>query len=76
MAAVADDPPIAEHALEFVRAAAERVPRVITSGAFRCEIEPVLSAAGGRGYFTTVVAIDDVSNGKADQRDSSAPWPR
>jgi beta-phosphoglucomutase len=66
MAAVADDPPIAEHALEFVRAAAERVPLAITSGAFRREIEHVLSATGVRGYFTTVVAIDDVTNGKPD----------
>jgi beta-phosphoglucomutase len=64
--AVAEDTPIAEHALEFVRAAAARVPLAVTSGAFRREIEHVLTAAGVRGYFATVVAIDDVRNGKPD----------
>ncbi len=64
--AVAEDPPITAHALEFVPAAAARVPLAITSGGFRREIEHVLSAAGVRGYFTTVVAIDDVRNGKPD----------
>jgi HAD superfamily hydrolase (TIGR01509 family) len=64
LAAVDERPPIAEHALEFVREAAARVPLAITSGAFRREIEHVLEAAGVRGYFTTVVAIDDVRSGK------------
>lgn len=66
LAAVADEPPIAEHALDFVRAAAARVELAITSGAFRREIEHVLSAAGIRDYFTAVVSIDDVANGKPD----------
>ena len=38
----------------------------ITSGAFRREIEHVLSAAGVRDYFKAVVSIDDVANGKPD----------
>lgn len=66
LAAVAEQPPIAKHALEFVREAAARVPLAITSGAFRREIEHVLDAAGVRGYFTSVVAIDDVRSGKPD----------
>ena len=66
LAAVAEQPPIATHALEFVREAAARVPLAITSGAFRREIEHVLEAAGVRGYFTAVVAIDDVRSGKPD----------
>ena len=66
LAAVADEPPIAEHALDFVRAAAARVELAITSGAFRREIEHVLSAAGLRDCFTAVVSIDDVANGKPD----------
>ena len=66
LAAVADEPPIAEHALDFVRAAAARVELAITSGAFRREIEHVLSAAGIRDCFTAVVSIDDVANGKPD----------
>jgi beta-phosphoglucomutase len=66
MAAVAAEPPIAEHALGFVRAAAERVQLAITSGAFRREIEHVLSASGVRDYFRVVVSIDDVTKGKPD----------
>ena len=66
LAAVADEPPIAEHALDFVRAAAARVELAITSGAFRREIEHVLSAAGLRDCFTAVVSIDDVAKGKPD----------
>ena len=65
LAAVADDPPIAEHALEFVRAAADRVLLAITSGAFRREIEHVLRAAGVRDLLHVVVSIDDVESGKA-----------
>ena len=66
LAAVADEPPVAEHALDFVRAAAGRVELAIASGAFRREIEHVLSAAGVRDYFSAVVSIDDVANGKPD----------
>lgn len=66
LAAVADEPPVAEHALDFVRAAADRVELAITSGAFRREIEHVLSGAGVREYFRAVVSIDDVANGKPD----------
>jgi beta-phosphoglucomutase-like phosphatase (HAD superfamily) len=66
LAAVADEPPIAEHTLGFVRAAAEQVHLAITSGAFRREIEHVLCAAGVRDYFRVVISIDDVTNGKPD----------
>jgi beta-phosphoglucomutase len=66
LAAVAEEPPIAEHTLGFVRAAAEHVQLAITSGASRREIEGVLCAAGIRDYFRVVVAIDDVTNGKPD----------
>ncbi len=66
LAAVATEPPIAEHTLGFVRAAAEHVQLAIASGAFRREIEHVLCAAGIRDYFKVVVSIDDVANGKPD----------
>jgi beta-phosphoglucomutase len=66
LAAVAEEPPIAEHTLGFVRAAAEHVELAITSGAFRREIEHVLCAAGIRDYFKVVVSIDDVTHGKPD----------
>ena len=63
--AVAEDPPVAEHARAFVRAAAARGIRLgVTSGAFREEIEHVLRAAGIDAHFDTVVAIDDVRHGK------------
>ncbi len=66
LAAVARDPPIAEHTLAFVRAASERVHLAITSGAFRREIEHVLCTAGIRDYFKVVVTIEDVTHGKPD----------
>ncbi len=65
LAAVAAEPPIAEHARAFVRAAAARGIRLaVTSGAFREEIEHVLSAAGIDSHFDAVVSIDDVRHGK------------
>jgi beta-phosphoglucomutase len=64
MAAVAETPPIAAHAVAFVRAAAGRVHLAIASGAFRREIESVLDAAALSAYFEAIVAIDDVTHGK------------
>ena len=49
---------------EALRYAATRVPVAIVSGAFRAEIEPVVEAAGIAGDVTTVVAADDVTQGK------------
>jgi len=67
MSAVADEPPITEHALEFIRAAvAAGIDLAITSGAFRSEIEHVIAAAGLRDYFKALVSIDDVTIGKPD----------
>jgi beta-phosphoglucomutase-like phosphatase (HAD superfamily) len=66
MAAATADPPISDDAVAFVRAAAERVPLAIASGAFRHEIEDVLAAAGISDQFQAVVSIDDVRNGKPD----------
>jgi beta-phosphoglucomutase len=66
MAAVADEPPIAEHTLEFLHAAAEQVQLAVASGAFRREIEHVLRAVGIWELFKAVVCIDDVTNGKPD----------
>jgi HAD superfamily hydrolase (TIGR01509 family) len=66
LAAVDRTPPIDEATAEFVRAAADRVPLAIASGAFRREIEHVLRAAGLTGHFPVLIAIDDVTNGKPD----------
>jgi beta-phosphoglucomutase len=49
---------------DAVRYAAARVPVGVVSGAFRAEIEPVLSGAGLTGHVTLVVTADDVADGK------------
>jgi beta-phosphoglucomutase len=51
---------------EAVAYAAERVPVAVVSGAFRREIEPVLSGAQLDGYVSVLVAADDVERGKPD----------
>jgi HAD superfamily hydrolase (TIGR01509 family) len=42
------------------------VPVAIVSGAFRAEIEPVVTAAGIRPELSAVVTADDVERGKPD----------
>ncbi|HVI34597.1 MAG TPA: HAD family phosphatase [Gaiellales bacterium] len=49
---------------EVVRAAAERAPIGIVSGAALAEIQPVIEAAGIAGLFSCVVTSDDVLEGK------------
>ena len=49
---------------EAVAHAAERVPVAVVSGAFRREIEPVLTGADLTRHVTVVVAADDVERGK------------
>ncbi len=51
---------------DAVRFAAARVPVAIVSGAFRAEIEPVVTAAGIRPELSAVVTADDVERGKPD----------
>jgi beta-phosphoglucomutase len=63
-AAVADGSSVPEHLRAAVRYAADRVPLALVSGAARSEIEPVLEAAGIGDLFTTIVAAEDVANGK------------
>src|SRR5262249_43877776 len=62
--AVADGHTVTLVLREAVRRAAQHVPVAVVSGAFREEIEPVLAAAGIAELFRTVVAVDDVVNGK------------
>jgi beta-phosphoglucomutase len=64
LARCADGATVRESTREAVAYAAERVPVVVVSGAFRREIEPVLTAAGLDGYLTAIVAADDVEHGK------------
>jgi beta-phosphoglucomutase len=51
---------------EVARAAAERAPIGIVSGAALAEIQPVIDAAGIAGLFSCVVTSDDVLEGKPD----------
>lgn len=60
----ADGSTVTERLREALRYAATRVPVAIVSGAFRAEIEPVVAAAGIAADVTTIVAADDVEQGK------------
>jgi HAD superfamily hydrolase (TIGR01549 family) len=64
--ALADGSTVTEEARAAVRAAAERVPVGIVSGAYHREIGPVVAAAGLADAVRFVVAADDVSEGKPD----------
>jgi beta-phosphoglucomutase-like phosphatase (HAD superfamily) len=64
--ASADGSTIHVHTREAVRFAAERVPLAICSGAAQNEIQPVVEAAGLTECFRSIVASDDVTNGKPD----------
>jgi beta-phosphoglucomutase len=62
--AFADGSTVPESIREAIRAAADRVPVGLVSGAFRAEIEPVLEAAGIANLFGAVITADDVEHGK------------
>jgi beta-phosphoglucomutase-like phosphatase (HAD superfamily) len=49
---------------DAVAYAADRVPVAVVSGAFRREIEPVLSGSGLARHVTVLVCADDVEHGK------------
>jgi beta-phosphoglucomutase len=59
-----DGSTVSEEVRSAVRYAAESVPVVLVSGAFRAEIEPVLEASGLATLFTHVVTAEDVVQGK------------
>lgn len=63
---VADGSTVTEGAREAVRVAAGDATVAVVSGAARSEIQPVLDAAGIAGLVTTMVAAEDVENGKPD----------
>ena len=60
----ADGSTVRETTRLAVRRAAASVPVGIVSGAFQAEIQPVVEAAGLSDAFTTIVAADDVAQGK------------
>jgi beta-phosphoglucomutase len=63
---VADGSTVPNAIREAVRYAASRVPVGIVSGAYRCEIEPVLRGADLADAFDVLIAADDVTRGKPD----------
>jgi beta-phosphoglucomutase len=63
-AAVSDGSTVSSDVRQAVRYAAERVPLAVVSGAARSEIEPVLAAARLSDVLETIVAAEDVENGK------------
>ena len=63
---VADGSTVTEDARDAVRVAAAGAIVAVVSGAARSEIQPVLDAAGIAGLVTTIVAADDIENGKPD----------
>lgn len=65
-AAVSDGSTVSADVRRAVRYAAERVPVAIVSGAARSEIEPVLAAADLSDVLGTIVAAEDVENGKPE----------
>ena len=60
----ADGATIRAETREAVRFAASRVPVGVVSGAYRREIEPVVTAAGLDEAVSVLVAADDVRHGK------------
>ncbi|MCG3122246.1 MAG: Phosphorylated carbohydrates phosphatase [Phycisphaerales bacterium] len=50
--------------VELIRAAADRGPVAVCSGARRHEIEPILDALGVRALMKTIVSADDVALSK------------
>ena len=64
LAAAADGSTVPASVRDAVLYAAERVTVAVVSSAARREIEAVLAGAGIAGAVQTVVAIDDVHNGK------------
>jgi beta-phosphoglucomutase len=61
---VADGSTVPEAVRDAVRYAAARAPVAVVTGAARCEVEPVLAAAGLAGSITAIVSSDDVADGK------------
>jgi beta-phosphoglucomutase-like phosphatase (HAD superfamily) len=62
--AAADGSTVSAPVRDAVRLAATRVPVAIVSGAFQAEIVPVVEAAGLAAALATIVAADDVEQGK------------
>lgn len=56
--------PVIPESLDFIRALPAEVPVAIASGAARKEIEFMLAELESRDYFTTIIAAEDVVNGK------------
>lgn len=64
--ALASEPPILPGAAELIRAASERWPLAVASGALEPEIRPVLEDAGLIDCFEAIVSAEMVKRGKPD----------
>ncbi|MDA1001710.1 MAG: HAD family phosphatase, partial [bacterium] len=64
--ALAENPVLLPGAEALIRAAAERWPLSVASGALRREIAPVLERAGLLACFAAIVSADDVERSKPD----------
>lgn len=63
---IAENPVLLPGAEKLIRAAAERWPLTVASGALRHEIVPVLERAGLLGCFAAIVSAEDVEKSKPD----------
>jgi beta-phosphoglucomutase-like phosphatase (HAD superfamily) len=59
-------PPIRPGTAALIRALRGRVPLAVTTGAFRAEVDLILSAGNLADAFDAIVTIEDVSAGKPD----------
>lgn len=66
MATIVDGVRLFPGVAELVRGAALSYPLAIASGAFRAEIETILTAAGLRDSFVSIASADDIAVGKPD----------
>jgi len=62
--AIAEKPVLFEGAVEAIRTASRRFPLAIASGARKGEIRHILESANLQPFFRTIVAAEDVENGK------------
>jgi beta-phosphoglucomutase len=59
-------PPVRPGTAALIRALRGRVPLAVATGAFRAEVDLILSASGLADAFDAIVTIEDVSAGKPD----------
>lgn len=61
---VASNPPVRPGAAELIRELSARIPIALGTGAYRSEAEMILRSADLYDCFTSIVTVEDVTNGK------------